>query len=125
MVIELDGYGEVEAVATAYTLVVYEQEFKGDLIKDVFGRHEADDDGAVLIDMTLDNWNAELRALYAMVVTAFELRWDRGDAAPNEKPKPFKEWAKGVGAVNMREIASAVVDESIRGFFRTGAAASE
>ena len=126
MFIELEGYGEVEAVATAYTLVVYEQEFKGDLIKDVFGRQTADDSNEdVVLDMTTDNWNAELRALYAMVRTAYELRWDRGDATKNEKPGPYQKWVKGLGAVNMREIADAVVNESIRGFFRTGAAASE
>lgn len=123
---QLGDYGEVDAVATAYTLVLYEQEFHGDLLKDVFGRQTSDESGDdVLIDMTTDNWNAELRALYAMIRTSYEIRWDAGDATPNERPKQFTEWVKGIGQFNMRQVASDVVNECIRGFFRTGAAASE
>lgn len=125
MLVELDGYGETEIQATAYTLVVYEQEFKSDLIKDVFGRHEADKGGKAVIDFTTDNWLAELRALWAMARTAYDLKAARGDAAPNDKPQPFNQWVRGVGKVNFYKIANAVVSEAMDGFFHTGAAASE
>lgn len=127
MLIEIGDYGEVEAVATAYTLVLYEQEFGGrDLIADVFGRHEGNDEGgSVVVDFTSDNWLSELRAVWAMVRTAYDLAYDRGDAAPNAKPKPFREWVKGVGKLNMNELSSAIVSECLDGFFHSGAAASE
>ena len=127
MLIDIGDYGEVEAVATAYTLVVYEQEFGGrDLIADVFGRHEGEDDGVrVVVDFTSDNWLSELRAVWSMVRTAYDLAYDRGDAAPNDKPKPFKEWVKGVGKLNMRELSASIVTECLDGFFHSGAAASE
>lgn len=127
MLIEIGDYGEVEAVATAYTLVIYEQEFGGrDLIADVFGRHEgADDGGKVVVDFTSDNWLSELRAVWAMVRTAYDLAYDRGDAAPNDKPKPFREWVKGVGKLDMRSLSVALVTECMDGFFHSGAAASE
>ena len=127
MLIDIGDYGEVEAVATAYTLVIYEQEFGGrDLIADVFGRHEGKDDGGkVVVDFTSDNWLSELRAVWAMVRTAYDIAYDRGDAAPNDKPKPFKEWVKGVGKLDMRSLSVALLTECMDGFFHTGAAASE
>ena len=125
LLIDIDGSGEVEATATALTLVIYEQEFKGDLIKDVFGKHKADAGSSDSIDFTVDNWVKELQALWAMVATAYELKYDRGDAAPNDRPKPFKQWVRGIGKVNFRQISDAVVSEAWDGFFHTGAAASE
>lgn len=134
MLVEIGDYGEVEAIATAYTLVIYEQEFKGrDLIADVFGKSDVksdgkgdgEDDGTVVIDFTSERWLNDLRALWAMVVTAYELAYDRGDAAPNDRPKPFMEWAKGIGKVNMRSITYALLGECMDGFFHTGAAVSE
>lgn len=128
MLINIGDYGEVEAIATAYTLVVYEQEFGGsDLIADVFGRHEATrgDSGELVVDFTSDNWLPELKALWAMVVTAYELRYDRGDAAPNDRPKSFKQWVKGVGKLNMRDVSYRLVEECMDGFFHTGADVSE
>lgn len=127
MLIEIGDYGEVEAVATAYTLVVYEQEFGGrDLISDVFGRHDDEGDGGnAVIDFTSDNWLSELRAAWAMVRTAYDLAYDRGDAAPNDKPKPFREWVRGVGKLDMHSLSAALVTECLDGFFHSGAAASE
>lgn len=121
-------YGEVEAEATAYTLVLYEQEFGGhDMISDVFGRHDGrgSGDGTVTVDFTSDNWLSELRALWAMVRTAYDIRFERGDAAPNDRPKPFREWVKGAGKVNMRAISAAVVNECFDGFFRDRGDSSE
>lgn len=125
MLIDIDGTGEVEAEATALTLVLYEQEFDSDLIKDVLGRHtRSEDDRDVVMDFTVDNWTKELQALWAMVSTAYELAADRGDAAPNDRPKPYRQWVRSVGKVNFRDIGSKVVDLIMDGFFHSGAAAS-
>ena len=84
------GMGEREFRCTYYTLSIYEQEFHGDpyekvtgdLIKDVFGKVEVnenslgatyDDEGNIVsyvIDYTIDDWNVEKRALWAMLRTA-------------------------------------------------------
>lgn len=128
MRVTVGDYGELDAEATAYTLVLYEQEFAGhDMIADVFGRHEGkgSDDGTVVVDFTSDSWISELRALWAMVRTAYDIRYERGDAAPNDRPKPFKEWVKGIGKLNMRDISAAVVNECFDGFFRSRGDSSE
>lgn len=126
MLIDIDGTGEVEAECTALTLLIYEQEFGGDLIKDVFGRHTRESDADdVVMDFTVDNWTKELQALWAMVSTAYELKADRGDAAPNDRPKPYRQWVRTIGRVNFREIGSAVVDLAMDGFFHAGAADAE
>lgn len=119
MVVEIEGYGKVEAVATAYTLAVYEQEFGGDLIKELFGRTEiaeGDGDGSV-IDFTNENWLVDIKALYAMVRTNYDIKAAAGDAAPNDRPKPFTDWVRSIGRVNMQRISEAVVGEALNGFF--------
>ena len=124
--LDFDGSGEQEILATAYTVVLYEQEFKRDIIKDVFGRIDLRKAGAnvdengnvVVLDYTMDDWNAELRALWALLKTAYEL-----SKKNNEKRKRipgFAEWVLGIGAVNFSEISHAVVAECDRGFFRSG-----
>lgn len=142
MFIDIDGTGEVEILATAYTLVIYEQEFHSDPIKDVFGKHQLDGDKAgekgvgkdaaaadgsaatLYLDFTQENWIEETRLLWAMVKTANVLADDRGDVAPNDRVPGYREWMKRVGKVNMRDIADAVFDEAVDGFFHTGAAVS-
>ena len=125
--LEIDGLGEVKMEATLRTLVIYEQSFEGrDMIADVFGRHEARDDGAeYVVDFTADNWLAVSRAAWAMSETEWQNRNDRGDATPNERPKPYKAWVAKAGRVNMRELSYAVTAEMLDGFFHTGAADSE
>lgn len=126
MLIDIDGSGEVEITATLYTLVIYEQEFHSDLIKDVFGN--AGDGGSSdkkLFDFTTDNWGAEVKALWAMLKTANELADDRGEIAPKDRVPQFRKWVKGIGKVNMKSISDAVFIESMDGFFHSGAAASE
>lgn len=124
-----EGYGDIDIEATAHTLVLYEQEFKSDLIKDVFGKREQakDSDGSavVLFDYTVDNWNDELKALWAMAKTANDLADERGEVAPKDRIKSYTKWVKGLGKVNMRDVANAVVSCCMDGFFHTGAAVSE
>jgi len=139
------GNGEVEYRCTARTLTIYEQAFvndpnpkiTGDLIADVFGRQrigedalglEFDDSGnikAIIVDYTMDNWNAEWRALWAMLKTQAEI-----DAKHNVKRDPvpsYSAWSADLAEFepDMRETSNAVMDELNRGLFRTGAAASE
>ena len=124
-----EGYGDIEIEATAHTLVLYEQEFKSDLIKDVFGKREqtkdADGSTVVLFDYTVDNWNDELKALWAMAKTANDIANDAGEVAPKDRITSYTKWVKGLGKVNMRDVANAVVSCCMDGFFHTGAAVSE
>lgn len=124
-----EGYGDIDIEATAHTLVLYEQEFKSDLIKDVFGKREqtkdADGSTVVLFDYTVDNWNDELKALWAMAKTANDIANDAGEVAPKDRITSYTKWVKGLGKVNMRDVANAVVSCCMDGFFHTGAAVSE
>ena len=129
--IDYDGTGEKEILATAYTTVLYEQEFKRDIIKDVFGRIDLqrasanfDADGnTIAIDYTLDDWNAELRALWALLKTAYEVARKNGEDRP--PVGSFASWVMEVGAGDFEAISEAVFEECQRGFFRSGAAASK
>lgn len=139
------GSGPVEFRCTARTLVIYEQAFyndkfekvTGDMIADVFGRHkfteedlglEFDDDGnikALIVDMTMENWNAEIRALWAMLRTQAEI--DRKNGVEREPLPAFNPWTDSVSEwePDMREVSDIVHAEMNRGLFRAGAAASE
>lgn len=125
--IDFDGSGEQEILATAYTTVLYEQEFKSDIIKDIFGRidlrHAAsnfDESGnVVVIDYTIDDWNAELRALWALLKTAYEVSKRNGEK--RKRVPGFTEWVMGIGPIDFHAISRDVVAECERGFFRAGA----
>ena len=139
------GKGPVEFRCTARTLVIYEQAFysdkypriTGDMIADVFGKRtytdeslglQFDDEGNVVsltVDMTMDNWGAELRALWAMLRTQYEI--DRKNRVEREPIPTFATWSEQTSEwePNMREVSSLVHEEMNRGLFRAGAAASE
>lgn len=127
---ENDGT-EHEYEATTYTLMLYEQEFKRDLIKDVFGRIDIrnaaknfDEDGnMVAMDYTIDNWMAELRAFWAMLRTSYEIARSEGRVAA--QVPPFVQWCLKTRSIDMGQVSQAVWDECQRGLFRSGAAASE
>lgn len=113
MQFSIDGK-TIEAQASVYTLVLYEQEFQSDLIKDLFGKTSLEDaDQGAYIDFTLNNWAAIPRVLWAMAKTV-----------DNTVPR-YQEWAKGITGIDMfslnQEIAEAVVDA----FFRPAAATEE
>lgn len=122
---------EHEYEATTYTLMVYEQEFKKDLIKDVFGRIDTrqaqsnfDEDGNLVAwDYTIENWNAELRAFWAMLRTSYEIARSEG-RQPAPVP-PFVQWCLKTRSIDMGQVSQAVFNECQRGLFRSGAAASE
>ena len=139
------GSGECEFRCTARTLVIYEQAFyndkyprvTGDLIADVFGKRtitedslglEFDDGGnikAITVDYTADNWEAELRALWAMLRTQAEI--DKKNGVQREPVKAFVPWTESIvdWEPDMREVSNLIFEELNRGLFRAGAAASE
>ena len=123
---------ESDYEATTYTLMVYEQEFKSDLIKDVFGRidlsrasNNIDADGNIIaMDYTIDNWNSYPRAFWAMLKTSEAISRSEGKSA---KPVPsFIQWCLNDGrGINMSELSQTVIDECNRGLFLSGAADSD
>lgn len=67
------------------------------------------------VDYTLDNWEAYLRALWAMFRCAREAgRTDR------DVP-PFKQWLMGLGSVDMWEVSRFVIGACSRDLFRASA----
>ena len=122
---------EREYEATTYTLVVYEQEFKRDLIKDVYGRIDTtrgatifDADGNIVVaDYTYDNWTDELRAFWAMLKTSEAIC--KREKRPCLPIPNFAQWCLETRSIDMGEISELVYNECQRGLFRSGAADSE
>lgn len=130
---------------TSRTLTIYEQAFHsdenpkvtGDMIADVMGKQRLDEDSGpfltdddgnivgVIIDFTADNWNAEKRALWAMLKTQSEI--DDRHGVEHERVPSYFEWDRMLveWEPNMREVSNIVGEELNRGLFRAGAAASE
>lgn len=121
---------EHEYEATTYTLMVYEQEFKSDMIKDVFGHVsiddraiEVDDEANVTsVDYTVNNWSSYPKALWAMLKTSEAIA--RADGYRHESVPSYGEWSCKL-KTNLYDVVSAVISECNRGLFYTGAAASE
>lgn len=122
---------EREYEATTYTLVIYEQEFGRDLIKDVFGRIDVtqalrniDSDGNVIaMDYTVDNWSSYPRAFWAMLKTSEAIC--KRDNRPCLAVPPFVQWCLETRSIDMGQLSQLVFDECQRGLFRSGAADSE
>jgi len=134
------GAGEREMRCTAWTMSLYEHEFRDkddnprDLIKDVMGKVivQSDDvitvteDGAfaqVVMDYTRKDWNATMRALWAMLRTAFDISLAHD---PIEPVGSYDEWSRSLLEVepDMERVQHDVSQELQRGLFRSGAAAS-
>lgn len=136
------GMGEREFRCTYRTLTIYEHEFRdkdgnpADLVADVMKkvRMSAEDTGievgedgsiqAVIFDYTNDDWNAQKRALWAMLKTAESIANRHGR---DIEPVPsYKDWDESLLECepDLREISFAVCNEIQRGLFRAGAAAS-
>lgn len=136
--IDYDGRGERPILANPYTAMVYEQEFRTDsgegrdITADVMGRVDIrrllsnfDEDGReIAVDYTLDEWTANMYALWAMLKSAHDCAPHIGEPVPENVPS-FKEWAMSVGPLDMPTITRVVREECQRGFFRAGAAVSE
>lgn len=123
------GAGGKELLFSGWTLVLYEQQFGGDLIQDLFGKVEVrksdvetalrnvgveeaperEDDDPVLFtsDYTQTNWTAVLKALWAGLKTA-------DDALPG-----FTQWSRELGAIDLGRLQKEIVPEAMRMFFRS------
>ena len=121
---------EHEYEATTYTLMVYEQEFKSDMIKDVFGHVDVkrevisvDDEGNITnVDYTVDNWTAYPKALWAMLKTSEAIA--RSEGRISEPVPSYNAWSLMARDVDLYELCRIVISECNRGLFHTGAAAS-
>ena len=121
-----DSGKEREVVFSAYTLMVYEQEFKKGLIEDVYGRIAVPNKnvGETLIaDYTIDNWQAYVRALWAGLKAASDLAI--ADRRATEMVPPYSEWCMKVPSLNLADLSKFVLDGCNRGLFRPRAAADE
>lgn len=138
------GLGEKEFRCTAWTCVVYEQEFHsdpyekvtGDLIADVMGKLTIRGDSAgvrlaedgsleiIVQDYTRDDWNVQRRALWAMLKTQDDIEVGRG--LHTSTVPSYAQWCRTLLEVepDMREVSLAIGNELQRGLFRSGAAAS-
>lgn len=124
---DYDGSGiEREFLFSAYTLMVYEQEFKKGLIEDVYGRIAVPNKNAgetLIADYTIDNWQAYVRALWAGLKAASDLA--AADRRSVEPVPSYSEWCMRVPSLDLAEVSRFVLDGCNRGLFRTRAAANE
>lgn len=105
-----------EYKASVYTLDLYEQQFGGDLIQDVFGKVKAPNDtDNVILDFTSDNWNAEVRAFWCMLKTAEAIADAKGKR--HKTVAPYSQWILSTDTIDLQEIGAAVVGECFRGFY--------
>ena len=113
------GQGEKEVVASIYTLTIYEQEFKSDLIADFFGDQtvrksdlEMEDEDVVVTFRFSDTRFAQVpKVLWACLKAADEF------GIPS-----YKEWAKSVTDVDLFDLNNEVAALVGRAFFRAGVA---
>jgi len=116
--ITIDGK-QVKGEVSFYTAYLYEAEFGGDLIKDLFGTQDLEPEietagGAVVrIDFTKTNWNAVGKVLWAAVKTA------------NEATPSYSAWMKRTKGLNMWLVGMLLSEEVADCFFRTEAAGEE
>lgn len=124
---------EHEYLASTYTLLVYEQQFKSDMIKDVFGRidlakavQNIDADGNITaMDYTMDNWSAYPHAFWAMLKTAEDIARHEGRKSEPVEAS-YVEWTRNhYEGIDLSELSQKVFDECNRGLFHSGAAASD
>lgn len=109
------GQGEIEAKVSAWTLVIYEQEFDGaDMIQDLFGREvirEVEEDEGIIMafDYRDMNWTNSIKALWAAVKCA------------DDSVKPFKMWVKELGDIDLWKIMGEFLPEVNARLFLSGA----
>lgn len=111
-----------KAAVSCLTPTIYEEEFGGDMLADLYGRIdkksgnlvELDRKGEVVaVDYTAVKWNVIIRVLWAALKTV-------SDTVPG-----FKVWAKtadGINAIDVRSELEAAITDC---FFRPGPDESE
>lgn len=117
--VPVDG-AKVACDVTFDTALIYEQEFGGDIIADLFGRQTTDgalfvfdDEDLVGIDFTKVRWLSLTKVLWAAMKTA------------DKSVAPYREWARDTGGVNLLE-ARRLMQEAVNDcFFRAEDSAEE
>ena len=110
------GGKTAKAEVTFYTALLYEQEFGGDMLKDLFGVQSSDpalvvDGGEVVtIDFTKTNWTVLMKVLWAAVKTADEF-------TPN-----YTAWMRKARGTNLFLVNQLLSEEIGECFFHTEAA---
>lgn len=112
------GDGPKEVLFGVHSMLIYEQEFHSDIIKDLFGKvdvrkDEHDEDVIVSVDYRQTNWTACVKALWAGLKNA------------NESTPPWREWERTTAGIDLNAISEKVISEAWRMFFRAGASDSE
>lgn len=112
--LDYDGSGvKREYAASVYTFDLYEETFGGDLIKDIFGKVESpDDDSAIVLDFSSDNWTAELHAFWCMLKTADAIASAKG--VDHEPVPPYARWVLETTDIDIQAVSGAVVGECFR-----------
>lgn len=121
---EVDGR-KVEAKVTFYTAHLYEMEFQGDLIRDLYGVQDnatdlmelekvgEDDYRVKRIDFTKVHWSAVMKVLWSAVKTA------------NQATPSYTDWMRSTSGVNLLLVQDMLGDEVSDCFFRPEAAQEE
>ena len=105
---------KVKADLSAYTFVVYEQEFGSDLLADVLGKVAVnDDDTELYLDFTQTSWSKVSRAAWAMAKTV------------DESIPSYNAWAKNAREFNMFELNTIIGEAISDAFFHETPAAEE
>lgn len=117
--VEINGK-KVNAEVTFYTAVLYEEEFRKDIIQDFFGVQDSSealivetedgDEPKVSIDFTKVNWASSMKVLWAAVKTA------------NDRTPGYVAWMKKAKGINLWVLREAIGIEMADCFFRAGAA---
>lgn len=122
------GNGPVELEVSFWTLVVYETQFGGDMIGDLFGEvtyakddepeevgepTDGDEPVAFTIDYSAFDWNSGVKAMWAAAKAA------------NPGTPAYEQWCRGMHDVNMWPLMESLKSEVIARLFRPGAAISE
>lgn len=117
MTLKLDGVEREVPIGVA-ALMVYEQQFRSDMVQDLFGRsvvRQPEDDPEIVfaVDYRDTNWTACLKAAWACL-----------KAADGNTPR-WENWCGTVGDVNLSELSEAIIPAAFETFFRAGASRSE
>ena len=114
MVVTINGE-ELEVKLSAFSMVLYEQEFGTDLIGDLNGKVKVDDgeEEGVLFDFAKVPWLKILQGVWAMLKTA-------------DKNLPhYEKWVAGVDEFNIFELRNTLETAVSDNFFHTAAPAEE
>ena len=116
---DMDGE-KVTADVSFYTALIYESEFRSDVIQDLFGavgedsgEFKFDQGNLVAIDFTKVSWLSVAKALWSAVKTA------------DPSTPSYKVWMEGANGVNLWEVRDQLLTAFGDCFFRTEPAEPE